>query len=100
MEGRALRARAAYRSWPREHIEFALVRPIRCAANIAMANRVIHDVMPLLCVGFGSTQLPIPKVTLPNRKLSAMRPCPRDVISPVRDPLLQWLRRKRIWCAE
>jgi hypothetical protein len=63
MEGRALRARAAYRSWPREHIEFALVRPIRCAANIAMANRVIHDVMPLLCVGFGSTQLPIPKIT-------------------------------------
>ena len=62
--------------------------------------RVIDDVLPLLCVGFGSTQLPIPKVTLPNRNLGAMRPCPRDLIFPVRDPLLQRLRRKRIWCAE
>jgi hypothetical protein len=100
MEGRALRASARLLVVPREHIEFTLVRPIFGAAHIAVANWIVHHVMPLLCVGFGSTQLPIPKVTLPNRKLSAMRPCPRDVISPVRDPLLQWLRRKRIWCAE
>ena len=85
---------------PLEHIEFALVRPILWTANIAVANRVIHGVLPLLCVGFGSTQLPIPKVTLPNRNLGAMRPCSRYLIFPMCDPLLQRLRRKRIWCAE
>jgi len=73
---------------PLEHIEFVLVRPFVRAANVAMANGVIRDVLPLFCVGFGTTQLPIPKLTWPNWNLGAMRPCSRDVISPGCDPLL------------
>ncbi len=61
---------------PLQHVEFALVRPGLCAKNIAVANRIIHDIMPFLRVGFRSAQLAIPKLTLPNRNLSTWwQPC-------------------------
>jgi hypothetical protein len=53
---------------PLEDVEFPLVRPVLRPVDVTVANRIIDHVMPLLCIGFGSTELPIPKVTLPNRE--------------------------------
>ena len=81
---------------PLQHIEFVLIRPIFCATHVAVANWIVYNVVPLLCVGLGSAQLAVPKLPLPNRSLSAVRPRSRDVISPILDPILQRVRGKRV----
>ncbi|MBO0695893.1 MAG: hypothetical protein J2P56_07295, partial [Verrucomicrobia bacterium] len=72
---------------PLQHIEFALVRPIFGSAHITVANRIIHHIVPVLCVGLGAAQLPIPILPLPNRHLCAMSPFSRHLISPALDPV-------------
>jgi hypothetical protein len=72
----------------------SLIRPIFCATHVAVANWIVYKVVQLLCVGLGSAQLAVPKLPLPNRSLSAVRPRSRDVISPILDPILQRVRGK------
>ena len=65
-----------------------------------MANRIVHHILPFLCIRFRAAQLPIPKLPLPNRNLPTMRPGSCDLISPILDPFLQRLWWKRVWRAE
>ena len=83
-----------------ENIEFALVRPVFSASDIAVSNRIIHYIIPFLRVRFSAPQLPVSEISLPKRQLISMWPCSRDVIFPKSDPILKRAWRKRIRRAE
>src|SRR5262249_44795881 len=100
MEGRAPASPPHLPIVPLQHVEFALIGPVLSKTNVTVANRIVQHVLPLLCIRFRAAQLPVPKLALPNRHFRAVRPCPRDLISPKLNPPLQRLRRKRVWCAE
>ncbi|PYJ49408.1 MAG: hypothetical protein DME87_09750 [Verrucomicrobia bacterium] len=65
-----------------------------------MAHRIVLHVVPLLSIGFGPAQLPIPILALPNRDLGTTRPCSRNVIFPIRDSALERLGGNSIRRAE
>lgn len=72
---------------PLQHVQFALVRPVLSAVDVTVTYWIVRYVLPFLCVRFGSAQLPVPKVALPDWNIRTIRPRACDMISPELNPL-------------
>lgn len=85
MEGRA-GPRISSPVVPFQHIQFALIRSVLSAVNMTVTYWIVRYVLPFLCVRFGSAQLPVPKIALPDRNISTIWPRACDMISPELNP--------------
>src|SRR5205823_6141404 len=72
---------------PSQYIELSLVRPIFRSRHKAGTNRILHNILPFLIVTLSPAQLCVPKMTLPNWRVSGRYPGARRSSLPILDPL-------------
>ena len=87
--------KAAPSSLPIQQIQLSLIWPVLRTRHQAGPHGIFDHIPPLFVVALHPPQLGIPKIALPDWRVSRFGPIPRGMGFPIRNPLL---KQRRLYC--